>query len=213
MPCRARVGPCPTCTCALDPLLHRTRSAPRLRTQQQDILSEAPERFFVAEIIRKHIFLQYRQEVPYSVAGEGGARGRLVDIPFPRVLAAFRRRNILHLHRFALRTPACVPTYALPASHASVRHTHQPALPAVEVVAYKERPRAKDFVEAQIVLEHDRQRGIIIGRGGTALKQLATAARLEIEQFLGRPVYLDLSVKVQEGWRRDARSLERLGAA
>ena len=89
----------------------------------------------------------------------------------------------------------------------------QPLPLAVEVVAYKERPKAKDYVEAQIVLEHDRQKGIIIGRGGSALKQLATAARLEIEEFLGRPVYLELSVKVQEGWRRDPRWLERLGAA
>lgn len=59
--------------------------------------------------------------------------------------------------------------------------------------------------------EKDRQKGIIIGRAGSALKQLSTAARVEIEEFLGRPVYLNLSVKVREGWRKDAAQLERLG--
>ncbi len=59
--------------------------------------------------------------------------------------------------------------------------------------------------------EKDRQKGIIIGRGGSALKQLSTASRVEIEEFLGRPVYLNLSVKVREGWRKDAAQLERLG--
>lgn len=65
--------------------------------------------------------------------------------------------------------------------------------------------------QAHIVVEHDRQRGIMLGAGGAALKRLATAARQEIEEFVGRPVYLALSVKVVEGWRRDARLLERLG--
>ena len=46
----------------------------------QDIVSEQPERFFVSEIIRKHIFLQYQQEVPYSVAG-GRAGGRAPQRP------------------------------------------------------------------------------------------------------------------------------------
>lgn len=59
--------------------------------------------------------------------------------------------------------------------------------------------------------EKDGQKGIIIGRGGSALKQLSTASRVEVEEFLGRPVYLNLSVKVREGWRKDAAQLERLG--
>jgi hypothetical protein len=59
--------------------------------------------------------------------------------------------------------------------------------------------------------EKERQKGIIIGRGGTALKALGTAARAEVEEFLGRPVYLGLSVKVREGWRKDAEQCQRLG--
>ena len=59
--------------------------------------------------------------------------------------------------------------------------------------------------------EHERQKPIIIGRGGSALKQLGTASRVEVEEFLGRPVYLSLSVKVREGWRKDEVQLKRLG--
>ena len=53
--------------------------------------------------------------------------------------------------------------------------------------------------------------GILIGAGGKALKRLSTAARLDIEKFLGRPVYLDLGVKVREGWRSDDAALGDLG--
>lgn len=67
--------PC-DCTCNLqNPVLPPLpASAPARRPHparccSQDIVSELPERFFVAEIIRKHIFLQYRDEVPYNVAG------------------------------------------------------------------------------------------------------------------------------------------------
>lgn len=61
------------------------------------------------------------------------------------------------------------------------------------------------------MVEHDRQRGIVLGKGGAALKRLATAAREEIEEFVGRQVYLALTVKVAEGWRTDAKQLARLG--
>lgn len=59
--------------------------------------------------------------------------------------------------------------------------------------------KGKDLIEAEIVIEKERQRGILIGKGGSALKQLGTAARAEVEEFLGRPVYLSLSVKVRCG--------------
>ena len=55
------------------PLGPMCRNASPTTYHLQDIVSESPERFFVSEIIRKHIFLQYQQEVPYSVAG-GGTR-------------------------------------------------------------------------------------------------------------------------------------------
>jgi GTPase Era involved in 16S rRNA processing len=48
----------------------------------------------------------------------------------------------------------------------------------------------------KICAEKEQHKGILIGRGGSALKQLGTASRAEIEEFLGRPVFLNLSVKV-----------------
>ncbi|XP_039066607.1 GTPase ERA-like, chloroplastic isoform X2 [Hibiscus syriacus] len=92
----------------------------------KDIVSEHPERFFVAEIIREKIFMQYRNEVPYECQ--------------------------------------------------------------VNVVNYKTRPNAKDFIQVEIVVEKDSQKIILIGKGGKALKILATAARIDIEDFLQKKV-------------------------
>ncbi|TYI05757.1 hypothetical protein ES332_A10G111800v1 [Gossypium tomentosum] len=95
----------------------------------KDIVSEHPERFFVAESVREKIFMQYRNEVPY----------------------------------------AC----------------------QVNVVSYKTRPNAKEFIQVEIVVEKDSQKIILIGKGGKALKTLATAARLDIEDFLQKKVFLE----------------------
>ncbi|CAK7339607.1 unnamed protein product [Dovyalis caffra] len=95
----------------------------------KDIVSEHPERFFVAEIVREKIFMQFRNEVPY----------------------------------------AC----------------------QVNVVSYKTRPTAKDFIQVEIVVEKNTQKIIIIGKEGKALKLLATASRLDIEDFLQKKVYLE----------------------
>lgn len=105
----------------------------------KDMISEHPERFFVAEIIREKVFQQYRQEIPYSVQ--------------------------------------------------------------VNIVAFEERDHGKDFIDAEIVVERSSQKGILIGKGGRALKEVGKAARADIEPFLGRPVYLQLHVKVREDWR------------
>ncbi|ESR38874.1 hypothetical protein CICLE_v10025723mg [Citrus x clementina] len=115
----------------------------------KDIVSEHPERFFVGEIIREKIFMQYRNEVPY----------------------------------------AC----------------------QVNVVSYKTRPTAKDFIQVEIVVEKNSQKIILIGKGGKALKLLATAARLDIEDFLQKKVYLEIEVKVKENWRQDEGLLKHYG--
>ncbi|MEX0748184.1 MAG: KH domain-containing protein, partial [Rhodothermales bacterium] len=54
---------------------------------------------------------------------------------------------------------------------------------------------------AEIIVEREPQKGIIIGKGGRALKRVGTEARRDIEDFLGRPVFLDLHVKVRGDWR------------
>ncbi|XP_034683141.1 GTPase ERA-like, chloroplastic [Vitis riparia] len=115
----------------------------------KDIVSEHPERFFVGEIVREKIFMQYRNEVPY----------------------------------------AC----------------------QVNVVSYKTRPAAKDFIQVEIVVEKNSQKIILIGKEGKALKLLATAARLDIEDFLQKKVFLEVEVKVKENWRQDEGLLKYYG--
>ncbi len=115
----------------------------------KDMLSEHPERFFIAEIIREKIFEQFRDEVPYSTQ--------------------------------------------------------------VNIVRYEERPAGKDFIDAEIVVERPTQKAILIGKGGEALKRVGIRARKDIEAFLGKPVFLQLHVKVREGWRDKDQFLRSYG--
>lgn len=71
----------------------------------------------------------------------------------------------------------------------------------VNIVAYEEREGEKDFIDAEIVVERSTQKGILIGKGGQALKRVGAAARQDIEAFLERSIYLQLHVKVRDDWR------------
>jgi GTP-binding protein Era len=66
-------------------------------------------------------------------------------------------------------------------------------------------------VRATIFVETDSQKQIVVGRGGSVVKQIGTRARPEIELVLGHPVFLELNVKARPRWRRDEAMLERLG--
>jgi GTPase len=66
-------------------------------------------------------------------------------------------------------------------------------------------------LRANILVETDSQKQILVGKGGAMVKQIGTRARPEIEALLGRKVYLELVVKVRPRWRRDEAMLERLG--
>jgi GTPase len=63
---------------------------------------------------------------------------------------------------------------------------------------------------ADIVVDRDSQKGIVVGRGGAMIKDIGTAARVRIEGLLGARVYLDLRVKARPGWREDPRFLAEL---
>lgn len=114
-----------------------------------DIVSEHPERFFVAELIREQIFVRLSQEIPYSTT--------------------------------------------------------------VQILEFKEAEGKKDVIRAEIIVDRESQKPIVIGKGGKKLKELGIAAREQIEQFLGRPVFLELFVKSRDKWRDDDRWLKRLG--
>jgi GTP-binding protein Era len=70
---------------------------------------------------------------------------------------------------------------------------------------------AERVVRATIFVETESQKQIVIGKGGSVVKQVGTRARPEIEHLLGHPAFLDLKVKARPRWRRDEAMLERLG--
>ncbi len=115
----------------------------------KDVVSEHPERFFVAEIIREKIFQQFRQEIPYSCQ--------------------------------------------------------------VNVVSFEERKQDKTLIHADIVIERESQKGILIGKKGAALKRIGSLARIDIEDFLGEPIFLKLFVKVRTDWRNREAFLKSYG--
>ncbi|MBM4165388.1 MAG: GTPase Era [Ignavibacteria bacterium] len=82
---------------------------------------------------------------------------------------------------------------------------------AVNVVEFIERPGKPDKISAEIVVERQSQKGIVIGARGMMLKNIGTRARKDIEQFLGRKVFLELFVKVREDWRENDTFLREYG--
>ena len=112
-------------------------------------VSDAPERFFVAEIIREQIFFQYGEEIPYATS--------------------------------------------------------------VQIETFQEKPGRKDVIQAVVFVERNSQKGILIGKGGQALKKVGMISRKEIEAFLGRPVFLEIKVRVKKKWRKDANLVKELG--
>jgi GTP-binding protein Era len=66
-------------------------------------------------------------------------------------------------------------------------------------------------VRASILVETESQKQIVVGKGGSIVKEIGTRARPEVEALLGHPVFLELRVKVRPRWRRDVSTLERLG--
>ncbi|GAB5557050.1 MAG: GTPase Era [Schleiferiaceae bacterium] len=111
-------------------------------------LTDKTERFFVSEIIREKILLNYQKEIPYSVE--------------------------------------------------------------IVVDEFKEE---EDIIRmrAEILVARNSQKGILIGHKGSALKRVGTQARLDMEDFFQKKVFLELHVKVSKDWRNDQKSLKRFG--
>ncbi len=82
---------------------------------------------------------------------------------------------------------------------------------AVEILEFKEREGEPTYISANIFVERDSHKGIVIGKKGQQLREIGSAARKEIETMLEGPVFLELWVKVEPGWRRDENALKRLG--
>jgi GTPase len=84
---------------------------------------------------------------------------------------------------------------------------------AVVIDEVNPRPDRDDLIDVHAILyvERDSQKGIVIGKGGARLRDVGTAARIQIEKLLGTKIYLDLRVKIAKNWQRDPKQLGRLG--
>jgi GTP-binding protein Era len=114
----------------------------------KDEITDKSERFFVSEIVREKILINYRKEVPYSVE--------------------------------------------------------------VEIVSFKESDEIIR-ISGIIYVMRDSQKGIIIGKQGLAIKKTGTMARMDLEDFFGKKVFIELQVKVKKDWRNDPRMLRQFG--
>jgi GTP-binding protein Era len=81
----------------------------------------------------------------------------------------------------------------------------------VSIEEFTEKKGAKDYIRTVIFVDQLSQKGILIGKNGRALRKVGELARRDIEKFLGRPVYLELYVKVISNWRRNSSKLKSLG--
>jgi GTP-binding protein Era len=90
---------------------------------------------------------------------------------------------------------------------------HSLAVVVDEVVPREDRPADNPLLDVRVILyvERDSQKAIVIGRGGSRLKEVGANARGSIESLLGQRVFLDLRVKVAKDWQRDPKQLHRLG--
>jgi len=81
----------------------------------------------------------------------------------------------------------------------------------VLIAEFKERENRKDYISAEIVVEKESQKAIIIGKQGAAIKKLGEESRKSIEEFLERDVFLELRVKVRKKWRSSENFLKSFG--
>jgi GTP-binding protein Era len=90
---------------------------------------------------------------------------------------------------------------------------HELPFSTAVIVDKFEEPDAKGLMRfyCTILVERETQKPIVVGKGGARIKAIGTAARQELEAFFDARVFLDLHVKVKEGWREDERMLDSLG--
>jgi GTP-binding protein Era len=81
----------------------------------------------------------------------------------------------------------------------------------VRLDEYADRGEDKAYISATLFVERDSQKGILIGKNGSMIKEIGMLARKEIEGLTGRQVFLDLRVKVHKNWRNNPDALHLMG--
>jgi GTP-binding protein Era len=79
------------------------------------------------------------------------------------------------------------------------------------IETFKDRNPTLTYIEAIIIISKDSQKGILLGKGGERIKDMATKSRQKLEAFLDRKVYLEMKVKVIEDWRSNKDALMKFG--
>lgn len=90
-------------------------------------------------------------------------------------------------------------------------HEEIPYSTEVQISEFKERETGKWYISADIILERDSQKRILIGKGGDVIKRIGVNSRAAIEEHLGMPVFLELFVKVRDNWRKNDTYLRSYG--
>ena len=90
-------------------------------------------------------------------------------------------------------------------------HQELPYELTVETESWEERPDGSARIDQVIYIARDGHKGIVLGRGGETLKQVGQAARMALEEFMGRRVHLFLTVKVRPGWLDEAERYREMG--
>jgi GTP-binding protein Era len=158
----------------------------------------------IAEFAAAHAF---RDVVPVSAkAGEG------VDRLFAVLASALPEGEAAYPDDFLTATPET--EWIAEVLREKLLERTRDELPfAHAVVVESVRPGANPdvtVVTASIVVEREGQKGIVVGKGGTMIRDIGKAAREELEQSLGRKLFLELTVRVQPDWRNDERFLSKL---
>jgi GTPase len=160
-------------------------------------LTDEPERHFVAEVIREKAIAVAREELPHSIAVVVEEMGPPDEVPpGPREVQPEREPERAGPRRRKPKRPK-------EAAAAEPRE-------GGDAGEGGERPGLL-VVRANLFVERSSQKPIVLGRGGSVLRDIGTSARRELEQLLGTRVYLDLHVKVAKEWQRDPKQLARLG--
>ena len=107
----------------------------------------------------------------------------------------------------------CVAATLIRAAALQVLHQEVPHALAIVVQQFTRRPNTMIYIAANLFVERESQKGIVIGGGGKTLKQIGQLARPQIEELVQSGVYLDLRVKVRPRWRKKKDDLSELGYA
>ena len=89
-------------------------------------------------------------------------------------------------------------------------HGELPFTTAVVLDGWRQEAGGRLRITASLLVEKPGQKKILIGKGGSMIKRIGTAARLDLQQFLERPVFLDLQVRLEPEWREDRRLLAEM---